>query len=224
MERRAGRNRSGAIHAEVLMPQSMFSYVVAYDSAFAPNPFHGYCTLATCKPGIRNYAQVGDWVVGTGSANQKVQRGGYLVHAMCVTDVLGMAEYWDDPRFKKKKPNLHGSLLQASGDNIYEPRANGSWRQLNSYHSNADGSQNADHTTRDTGVPRVLVSDDFVYFGAEGPKLPAKFLAGGQFQICSTGRSYRRWGDEATILEFETWFRSLEKIGFQGKPWDWLRK
>ena len=36
----------------------LFSYVVARDFAFAPNPFHGYCTLATCKPIIRRVTQV----------------------------------------------------------------------------------------------------------------------------------------------------------------------
>ncbi len=42
------------------------SYIVRYDSGFAPNPFYGFCTLATCKPDIRKHAQVGDWIVGTG--------------------------------------------------------------------------------------------------------------------------------------------------------------
>ncbi len=45
----------------------LFSYVLRYDMGFAPNPFEGYCTLATCKYKIRNTANVGDWVVGTGS-------------------------------------------------------------------------------------------------------------------------------------------------------------
>jgi len=43
--------------------QSLYSYVVRYDSGFAPNPFGGYCTLATCKPEIRKTAQLGDWLV-----------------------------------------------------------------------------------------------------------------------------------------------------------------
>lgn len=30
-----------------------FCYVIPYDTGFAPNPFHGLCTLATCKPQIR---------------------------------------------------------------------------------------------------------------------------------------------------------------------------
>lgn len=51
----------------------LFSYVVAEDRGFAPNPTGGYCTLANCKcrhEGIRwrnivELAKVGDWIVGT---------------------------------------------------------------------------------------------------------------------------------------------------------------
>jgi len=42
----------------------LFSYIVASYSGFAPNPFGSYCTLAVCKPRIRNSAKVGDWIVG----------------------------------------------------------------------------------------------------------------------------------------------------------------
>ena len=27
----------------------IYAYVVTHDNGFAPNPFHGFCTLATCK-------------------------------------------------------------------------------------------------------------------------------------------------------------------------------
>ena len=30
----------------------LYSYIVARDFGFAPNPFYGFCTLATCKPKI----------------------------------------------------------------------------------------------------------------------------------------------------------------------------
>jgi hypothetical protein len=55
----------------------LFSYVVARDYGFAPNPFHRHCTLATCKPGIRARAAVGDWVIGTG-AKTKYRLEGHL--------------------------------------------------------------------------------------------------------------------------------------------------
>ncbi len=45
----------------------IYSYVVRYDSGFAPNPFGDYCSLATCKPRIRKSIHKDDWVVGTGS-------------------------------------------------------------------------------------------------------------------------------------------------------------
>ena len=42
----------------------VFSYVVAADGGFAPNPFHGYCTLACCEPKVRKAARPGDLIVG----------------------------------------------------------------------------------------------------------------------------------------------------------------
>ena len=206
------------------MPRSLFSYVVRYDSGFAPNPFYGYCTLATCKPRIRQHAQIGDWVVGTGSDARGVRRGGHLVYAMRVTEILSTAEFWNDHRFERKKPNLFYNWVAASGDNIYEPLGHGRWRQLSSYHSHEDGSRRQDHVVRDTGVERILVSNDFVYFGGEGPQLPALFLDGGRLQMICLHRNYRRVRDEPVIAAFEKWMRSLDEIGFQGKPWDWVKR
>ena len=136
------------------MSKSLFSYVVRSDAGFAPNPFFGYCTLATCKPRIRNVARCGDWIVGTGSHTKSVRRGGYLVYAMRVTEVLSTPTYWSDSRFQHKKPNIdHGWLrVAASGDNIYKFHQN-TWRQLPSYHSHEDGTQNEELTKKDTSVP-----------------------------------------------------------------------
>lgn len=39
-------------------------YKMVWDTEFAPNPHHGVLTLATCKPRIRKYAEVGDWISG----------------------------------------------------------------------------------------------------------------------------------------------------------------
>lgn len=81
----------------------IYSYVVRYDSGFAPNPFYSYCTLATCKPSIRRSANVGDWVVGSGSNSRSVRRGGHLVYAMRVTDAMTFDQYSIDPRFESKE-------------------------------------------------------------------------------------------------------------------------
>ncbi len=105
----------------------LFSYVIARDYGFAPNPFFGCCTLATCKPNIRRVAEIGDWIVGTGSAART--RKGVLVLAMCVTETMKFNEYWEDIRFQQKKPRLSGSIKQAFGDNIYHKNSRGRWDQ-----------------------------------------------------------------------------------------------
>ncbi len=63
---------------------NLYSYVVAHDTGFAPNPFGNYCTLACCKPDIRKAANVGDWVVGTGS--KKNDESDKIIYAMKVTE------------------------------------------------------------------------------------------------------------------------------------------
>ena len=46
-----------------------FRYKLDHDYGFAPNPFHGVLSLATCKSQLRmnNNVKIGDWVVGLGS-------------------------------------------------------------------------------------------------------------------------------------------------------------
>ena len=204
------------------MPRRLFSYVVRFDSGFAPNPFHGFCTLATCKPRIRKYANIGDWVVGTGSNAESVRRGGHLVYAMRVTEILQTAQYWHDSRFKRKRPNLRGSWVAASGDNIYEPVGSSDWKQLDSYHTTSDGEPNERHIKRDTGVLRILVSEDFVYYGGEGPKLPDRFQSGGSMDLHRARRGYQLVQDEEVVTSLEAWLRSQGGRGYEGKPWDWV--
>lgn len=139
----------------------LYSYVVARDFGFAPNPFHGVCTLATCKPRIRRAAQMGDWVIGTGSKRHGRQR--QLVYAMKVAEVLTFDEYWNAPRFECKKPNLSGSRKQAFGDNIYHTDRD-AWAQENSHHSYGTGQRNPNNVRRDTCPNRVLIADCFAYF------------------------------------------------------------
>ena len=165
-----------------------------------------------------------DWLVGTGSHAAGVRRGGFLVYAMRVTEILSTEKYWLDPRFRQKKPNMHYNWVAASGDNIYQLIAAGRWRQLNSYHSHQDGSPRRDHLKRDTRVQRILVSDDFVYFGGEGPRVPDRFYIEGEERVVCTHRHYRKITQESLIAAFVGWTRSLDVVGFQGKPWDWVKR
>lgn len=202
-------------------PPRLHSYVVAFDSGFAPNPFYGFCTLATCKPKTRKSASKGDWVIGTGSADQKIGRGGYLVYAMRITETLSFDEYWADPRFEQKKPLRNGSKKQTCGDNIYSRAAvTAPWNQLDSFHSHPNGGQNTAHTTKDTHINRMLVSEEFAYFGGEGPLLPTANRI--RQVVVHQGIGEHSVADQRVIEAFVEWFRSLDARGFVGKPHDWL--
>lgn len=204
------------------MPR-IYSYVVRYDSGFAPNPFYQYCTLATCKPAIRRFADPGDWVVGSGSNDRTVRLGGRLVYAMRVTETMTFDAYAADPRFTSKIPYRNGSRKQSCGDNIYfreNPAAD--WQQRDSFHSRDDGTINEKHVQRDTAVNRVLISDDFVYFGGNGPDFPDYLRDCNGRSLCKKGIG-RNCFDDATLIEnFEHWIHSLEVKGYQSAPYEWM--
>jgi hypothetical protein len=195
------------------------SYVVARDYGFAPNPFFGVCTLATCKPNIRRAAQLGDWVIGTGTASR--QRKDYLVFAMKVDEAVTFNEYWDDPSFQQKKPNLSGSKKQAFGDNIYFKQS-GKWHQLDSHHSFADGTPNPANIENDTQADRVLIGSDYIYWGRSGPKIPARFRNFQGYDICA-GRNHKSNFPTPMVEQFIAWLRGSDWKGYIGEPLDWSR-
>nr|WP_277608402.1 hypothetical protein [Microbulbifer elongatus] len=140
-------------------------YTVARDFGFAPNPFHGMCTLATCKPKIRKSARIGDWVMGKAGAGLSDAKR-KCIYLMKVTEKISFEDYWNDPRFYLKKAVRNGSNVQLVGDNIYHKRNDGSWVQEDSHHSNPDGNPNVENLQTDTSsTDQVLVSDFFLYFG-----------------------------------------------------------
>lgn len=197
----------------------LHSYVVARDYGFAPNPFHAVCTLATCKPEVRRVAQIGDWVVGTGSASRK--RRGYLVFAMQVAEAMSFQQYFDDKRFQVKKPNLRSGKKNAFGDNIYSKVA-GKWHQLNSHHSHSDGSPNKRNIENDTQTDRVLIGFNYIYWGGAGPAVPKAFRNYKGFDICA-GRGHKNRFPKKMVLDFVEWLSNREVRGFVGEPLDWAR-
>lgn len=189
---------------------------MARDFGFAPNPFHGWCTLATCKPEIRKAARVGDWVIGTGAKVYGLND--HIVFAMRVTEVMGFQNYWDDPRFFRKRPNLSGSLKQLYGDNIYHKDATGAWTQENSHHSRPDGSVEPKNLAHDLRVDRVLVSDNFAYWGEQAPPLPADLR--GREGVVKSGRGHRSRFEADVRRRFFSWLAQLmlSESGCIGDP------
>lgn len=191
-----------------------YSYVVARDYGFAPNPFGPFCTLATCKPAIRKSASTGDWVIGTGAARLHGSRN--LVFAMLVTGKLSYNEYWTDPRFLYKRPVMNGSLKKMYGDNIYVC-TNNTWHQADSHHSREDGSPNIRNVRRDTTQPYVLISEHFYYFGGNAVPIPAKFIDG-KYSIVKKGRGYLCNNPEVFCRAFLQWLQQKYEPVYHGNP------
>jgi hypothetical protein len=181
----------------------VFIYVVDRDLGFAPNPFHGVCSLATCKPLIRKKAQVGDWVIGVGG--RRLNATGKCIYAMEVSQTLSFNEYWLAAEFRDKRPVRNGTRVMMVGDNIYHRRAgNDEWHQLDSHHSLAAGVPNLLNVKKDTSVDRVLLSRKFYYFGASARLIPSGLLERLGFQ----NRQGHRIFDSQQCAMLLEWVRS----------------
>lgn len=200
----------------------LFSYIVARDYGFAPNPFFGFCTLATCKPQVRAKAAIGDWVVGTG-AKGKYNLAGSLIYAMKVEEILTFDEYWADPRFACKRPVLNGSLKQLYGDNIYRRRGK-RWLQSDSHHSFEDGRPNPRNIERDTSANRMLISRTFAYFGDAAIAIPKRFQPYNKTgeNLCCTTQGHRILSEDLAIA-FAKWLEKRGRWGLQGMPLEFAR-
>uniref|UniRef100_UPI003F49B145 Nmad2 family putative nucleotide modification protein n=1 Tax=Cupriavidus taiwanensis TaxID=164546 RepID=UPI003F49B145 len=197
----------------------LFSYVVARDFGFAPNPFGGVCTLATCKPDIRQRAMVGDWIAGIASAADS--RIPSLTYVMRVDEVLTYDAYWKDPRFQMKKPSRFGSVKQLFGDNIYRRDAKGTWLQIDSHHSLSTGA-NPKNIANDTKSLGVLVGRRFAYWGSKAIPIPDRFLDFDGHTI-RLNRGYKNKFSEEFVQAFVAWFESLGEQGFLAAPAKWQK-
>lgn len=109
-----------------------YRYIITNDDGSAPNYSPPQVTLAICKPKIRKNALPGDLVIAfqgrsIGSDPHAVRWAGV------VSERMTFADYWNDSRFRSKRPDA-----SIRGDSIYEP-ANGQLRQVrNLSHGSAD--------------------------------------------------------------------------------------
>lgn len=189
---------------------SLYSYTIPIDDGAAPNPFHGMCTLAICKPGIRRTAVPGDWVAGLGS--RKAPSGdlsGRLVYAMKVEEVLTLSEYdrQAKSRWPHRIPNVKSAALQDRlGDCIYDFSSHRVEQRL--------GVHGPENMATDLGGMNVLISRDFYYFGSRAMQLP-NALQG----ICHQGVGHRKGANDQYFDRFVRWIRSFP-MG-QGQLYGW---
>ena len=188
----------------------LFSYVLRYDCGAAPNPFWGTCTLAICKPAIRRKAEVGNWVVGTGSMNSPIGNvSGRLVYAMKVTNKMTLKEYDHFCRqyLPEKIPNwFNGSFEERVGDCIYD-YSNGQTPELRpSVHTELN-------LELDLSGEFVLLSEGFYYFG-NNPIPLVEDLA----PIVKTNQGHKTVESTALIESFESWICRFPRNQLNGQP------
>ena len=163
----------------------LYSYKLTDDTGFAPNPFWGFLTLATCKPGIRQSRGPGDWIAGFTSAtlNRDAVGAERVVFLMHVDEKLTIEEYFYDSRFLRKVPEIKSNTASLRvGDNIYRPSKRGAikpgdFEQIENPH-HYDGKSNcgpAESKARDVSGRFVLVSSRFVYFGRDALEFPSEY-------------------------------------------------
>jgi len=178
----------------------LYTYTIPIDDGSAPNPFHGMCSLAICKPSIRRTAHEGDWVAGLGSREAPSgDLSGRLVYAMRVERVLSLQEYdllapkqWPHRIPDLTSPNLWDRL----GDCIYD-YSQGRPRQRASVHR----SQNI---KKDLSGFNVLISRDYYYFGSRALRLPSRLLP-----ICHQTQGHRSKANGPYFALFVSWLRGL---------------
>lgn len=187
----------------------VFSYVVAHDTGFAPNPFHGWCTLACCKPRIRSQASPDDLVVGMTRRCERV------VFIMQVDEAMSFAEYWSDTRYRAKRPQWNAaSIRERCGDNCYRPTVEGHEQIPSGHYDHENDREDPHNKQRDIGVDRVLVGRDFVYYGADGPDLPP------YLSFLRVTRGHRSRFKQDQIDAVRRFFLSAPR-GIQGPPTVW---
>lgn len=179
----------------------IYSYIVAEDNGFAPNPFGKACTLACCKPKIRSNAAINDWVVGFTPKPYE----GRLVYAMEVNKTMLFGQYFDAPDFQDKKP----SETNIYGDNIYKEVKPARYEQIENYFHDTKCIGN------DTSSSRVLISYNFYYFGREAPEVP---------NVCKSlihqVQGHKGFSvDSESGTEFFKWLENFPK-GINGQPRD----
>jgi Nucleotide modification associated domain 2 len=193
----------------------LFSYTIPVDDGAAPNPLHGICTLAICKPTIRRVAKKGDWIAGLGSKDRGLD--GRLVYAMLVNDAISLEEYdrRAETEWPHRIPTISDDPTTLLGDCIYNFSAGKSPYQRFGVH----GPENRE---TDLGGENALIALEFYYFGKNAVPLPRELLP-----IIHQTQGHKSNANDSYVPTFEYWIRRHE-VGKHGDPdieidWEDLR-
>lgn len=173
----------------------LYSYRMSYDEGFAPNPYFGVLTLATCKPAIRRSGPLASelnagnevWISGWAAQRLAPPTGGErsLIWLGKVTKCIPLGEYWEqyhDKRPKGGKAELNGCggtqpQCAKTGCGGINPAAehDPAYYGDNIYSYNADEElgykwhpnnfHGIGEKPKDVGGKNALICEEFYYFG-----------------------------------------------------------
>jgi hypothetical protein len=193
----------------------IYSYVLRIDDGAAPNPFWGLCTLTICKPAIRQNAQIGDWVIGTGSKNTKLKDGNIydfsnrIVYAMKITNIKTLKEYdtFCNKELQKKIPKWKTNDWRLRvGDCIYDYSKGLEPSIRKSVH-------NEENLKKDLSGINSLLSDHFYYFGEKSRPLPVELR-----ELIKKNQGHKKIESTNLIVKFEEWISEFGKNYLYGDP------
>lgn len=181
----------------------LFTYCLRYDDGAAPNPFWDVCTLAICKPVIRRVAEIGEWIVGTGSVNSpQSDKSRHILYAMRVTKKMTMQEYdtYCRQQLRGKIPDWdNGAFTRKVGDCIYD------FEDAHNAHPKLrKGVHNEANMETDLGGKNVLLSTHFYYWGNAAVPLPEHL-----HPILHTTQGHKSDANTTYVEDFETWLYGL---------------
>lgn len=198
---------------------TVWSYKISRDFGFAPNPFFGYCTVACCKPNIRERAKIGDLIFGCAGKGMGI--GEVLILAMEVQEKITFDEFWLDDRFLKRRPVFSAGRARMYGDNIYHSDGNDNWTQEDSHHSLEDGGRNEANASRDLNSKFVLISQNFSYWGREAIDIAPHLRNFDGDDLYPRVRDLRNSYSPAMQAAANDWFGQLPR-GRLGRPTNWV--
>jgi len=177
------------------------SYKMTYDTGFAPNPYCEVLSLATCKPGIRGCARLGEWIAGFTSGQLCGDSPGYerLIYLMLVSEKIKFEDYYE--QYPQKRPESC-----PCGDNIYRGLPNGGYEQIpNEHHNMCEFGD-------DTSTPFVLLAKEFYYFGRDAVPVPEEYRPNIPKSQAECG--WKTEGKQAQ--DFIDWVRNVAAKGRHG--------
>lgn len=129
-------------------------YTMTEDSGFAPHANDEWVSLACCAGPIREYTEIGNFVLGVAGKTMKDVPEHLPLYLMQVDEKMTFNKYFHDPRFVGRVDNIYVK----KGGEYDQDRRNVKDKRYNNFHKDKE-----DDDTKKSEF--VLLSRHFYYFG-----------------------------------------------------------